>query len=269
MQEIVDDLKSELAALETFIEDLREADFYAVTPFYEWRVYDEILHLHYVDWLGILSLSDQPAFAKAAAELQSASSEPGYHMAPFTQARFGSPDRPEVMRLWRDGRERLCDLLEQSDPRTRMTWFGPPMGVKSFATARQMETWAHGQDIYDAFGVQRQNGASLRNIANIGVRTYGWSFVVHGEAAPEGPPPFVELIGPGGDVWTWNDPEAPSALRGPAEDFCLVVTQRRHVADTALGWSGRNVEDWMRIAQCFAGGPALGPAPGQRLVSPR
>lgn len=190
-------------------------------------------------------------------------------MAPFTQARFGSPDRRAVMRLWRDGRERLCDLLEQSDPRTRMTWFGPPMGVKSFATARQMEAWAHGQDIYDAFGAHRQNSAGLRNIADIGVRTYGWLFVVHGEAVPEGPPPFVELTGPGEEVWTWNDPRAPATLRGSAEDFCLVVTQRRNVADTGLRCAGANVEDWMRIAQCFAGGPASGPAPGQRLVLSR
>ena len=55
-------------------------------------------------------------------------------------------------------------------------------------------------------------------------------------------------------------------MRGTAQDFCLVVTQRRHVQDTGLQLRGEVARQWMALAQCFAGPPADGPAPGERRV---
>jgi hypothetical protein len=46
-------------------------------------------------------------------------------------------------------------------------------------------------------------------------------------------------------------------------DFCLVVTQRRHPDDTDLAIEGPLAEEWMAIAQAFAGPPGKGRAPGQ------
>jgi|KBSSwiStaDraftv2_1062776.scaffolds.fasta_scaffold184427_1 uncharacterized protein (TIGR03084 family) len=266
MLEILRDLRTELTELDAFVSGLREAEFYGVTPFYEWRVYDEILHLHFVDWLGMLSMTDGERFKVEGERMHAASSKPDYHMAPYTQTLFGVPDRAGVMKLWRDGYTGMLDHFEQADPKARMTWFGPPMGYRSFATARLMEAWAHGQDIYDAFAVRRRNDGRIRHVADIGVRTFGFSFMIHGEPVPEGPPPYVALTAPDGEIWTWNDPDSPQRLTGPAEDFCMIVTQRRNVADTALQATGEGVTRWMQIAQCFAGGPALGPAPGQRVV---
>ena len=71
----------------------------------------------------------------------------------------------------------------------------------------------------------------------------------------------VELAGPSGDVWTWGPENAVDRLVGEALEFCLVVTQRRHVADTALIVTGSAAADWMAHAQAFAGGPTEGPAP--------
>jgi hypothetical protein len=51
-------------------------------------------------------------------------------------------------------------------------------------------------------------------------------------------------------------------VRGSALDFCLVVTQRRHVLDTGLELQGAAAQEWMSIAQCFAGPAAAGPPPG-------
>ncbi len=71
----------------------------------------------------------------------------------------------------------------------------------------------------------------------------------------------VELEAPGGDRWTWGDQELKDVVAGPAEDFCLVVTQRRHLDDTALTVRGPLAAEWMSIAQAFAGPPTEGRPP--------
>ena len=77
----------------------------------------------------------------------------------------------------------------------------------------------------------------------------------------------VELTGPSGDLWTWGPEDTNDIVRGPAEDFCLVVTQRRNLADTKIQVKGDTAEKWMQIAQAFAGPPENRPAPGERIVS--
>ena len=143
---------------------------------------------------------------------------------------------------------------------TRVEWYGPSMGSKSFLTARLMEVWAHGQDICDTVGATRTPTDRLRHIAQLGVITRGWSYIVRGELAPEGEV-RVELTAPSGDQWAWGPEDAPAGVTGPAEDFCLVVTQRRHVDDTDLTVTGETAHDWMTKAQAFAGGATAGPSP--------
>ena len=135
-----------------------------------------------------------------------------------------------------------------------------------FASARQMETWAHGQDIYDLKRAPRTNTARIRNIAQIGVRTYGWTFVNRGERVPE-PAPYVCLTSPSGDTWEWNEPSETNCVKGDAVQFCHVVTQGRNIADVDLEVVGENASTWMAVAQCFAGGPNDPPAPGVRAWS--
>ena len=134
------------------------------------------------------------------------------------------------------------------------------MSAKSFLTARLMEVWAHGQDIVDAVGTTRQPTDRLRHIAQLGVITRSWSYTVRGEQPPSTDVRVV-LVAPSGDEWTWGSDEALDRITGSAEDFCLVVTQRRHVADTELVVNGDAATEWMSKAQAFAGGPTNGPAP--------
>jgi hypothetical protein len=44
-------------------------------------------------------------------------------------------------------------------------------------------------------------------------------------------------------------------------DFCLLVTQRRHLADTAVVVEGDAARQWISIAQAFAGPPGAGRSP--------
>jgi uncharacterized protein (TIGR03084 family) len=137
------------------------------------------------------------------------------------------------------------------------------MAARSFATARLMETWAHGQDVADALGVRREPTDRLRHVAHIGVRARPFSYAVRGLDVPAGEV-YVALDPPsGGEPWTWNDPTAPDRISGPALDFCLVVTQRRHPADTSLVVDGPLAAEWIAIAQAFAGPPGEGRRPGQ------
>ncbi len=71
----------------------------------------------------------------------------------------------------------------------------------------------------------------------------------------------VELTAPSGEEWIWGPDSASSTVRGQAEDFCLVVTQRRHTDDTTLEIQGEVAHDWLLRAQAFAGPPTDGPNP--------
>jgi uncharacterized protein (TIGR03084 family) len=135
------------------------------------------------------------------------------------------------------------------------------MGAKSFLTARLMECWAHGQDIVDTVGAHRPASDRLRHIARLGYLTRGWSYRNRRLEPPEGDVAVV-LIAPSGETWTFGDDGGDgNRIEGSAEDFCLVVTQRRNVADTALVVRGERAADWMRVAQAFAGPATDGPAP--------
>jgi len=134
------------------------------------------------------------------------------------------------------------------------------MAARSFATARLMETWAHGQDVADALGVVRRPTARLRHVAHIGVRARPFSYAVRAMTVPTGDV-RVELRGPDGEKWSWGQPDAPDAVRGDAVDFCLLVTQRRHRDDVGLTVVGPLATEWMAIAQAYAGPPGPGRAP--------
>jgi len=174
-----------------------------------------------------------------------------------------------LLSAWRAARAAMLDALADlasKDSSARLPWYGPPMSLRSFATARLMETWAHGQDVVDGLGLPidaRPITDRLRHIAFLGCSTRGWSYTVRGRTPPE-TAVRVELSLPSGETFAHGDENATDAVRGDALDFCLVVTQRRSVADTALSVTGSAAEEWMSIAQCFAGGPTLPPAPTSR-----
>ena len=58
---------------------------------------------------------------------------------------------------WRDGFLTTAERRGSADPKMRVKWAGPPMSVRSSVTARLMETWAHGQAVYDALGLVRED----------------------------------------------------------------------------------------------------------------
>ena len=113
------------------------------------------------------------------------------------------------------------------------------MSARSFITARLMETWAHGQEVYDVLGAERTEHDYIRNIAMLGVNTFGWTFVNRKEPVPE-TKPWIRLTAPSGELWEWNEPSDAERIEGPAVAFCQVVAQTRNIADVDLAAAGRH-----------------------------
>lgn len=256
--ELVRDLADEHAALDALVARLEAADFARPTPSPGWSVADQVGHLTYFDRTGAVAIADPEAFAAEVADLLEAV---GRGEDPMTAALEASrrlgPD--ELVASWRAARAGLLAAAGRLADGDRLPWYGPSMSAASFLTARLMETWAHGQDVADALGAERPVTDRLRHIAQLGVITRTWSYTVRGEPAPS-EPVRVRLAAPSGATWQWQA-DATSSIAGPAEDFCLVVTQRRNVADTALRVEGEAAASWLAVAQAFAGAPTTGPAP--------
>lgn len=256
------DFRAEAEELRTLLVTLREADWDRPTLFKQWTVNDIVQHLHDSDLMAAASVAGVDAFAAYQAE-RKALMDSGLTRMLATRRKFGHLTGQRLLERWFDTMVGLCDKLSAMAPDTRLKWVGPDMGVRMFATARQMETWAHGQAVYDLVGKTRAPTDRLRNIAEIGVRTYGWTFANRKQPLP-GPAPYVRLTGPSGAVWEWNDRTPDNSVEGDVLPFCQVVTQTRNIADTDLQVTGEPARAWMTIAQCFAGPPESPPPPGLR-----
>lgn len=257
--EVLDDLIAEQQALDSVVAALTPAQWALATPSPRWSVTDQIGHLTFFDTTAALAITDPDGFKAHRDGLmrQLADELAGDE---FTLGEFRQLSVADRLASWRAHRDQLESAGRTLANDTRVEWYGPSMGSKSFLTARLMEVWAHGQDICDTVGADRPASDRIRHIAQLGVITRGWSYLVRGEQVPEGEV-RVELAAPSGEVWTWGPAESPAGVTGSAEDFCLVVTQRRHVDDTELTVTGDIARDWMTKAQAFAGGATQGPPP--------
>ncbi len=257
--ELVADLRAEHDALDRIVAPLSPAQWEATTPSPGWRVFDQIAHLTYFDGSAAVAITDPDRFTAETEALLAEVARGGDMDAPTLEwSRSLTPE--QLLVRWREHRAGLLDAATTLAEGDRVVWYGPPMSAKSFLTARLMETWAHGQDVVDAVGADRPVTDRLRHIAQLGVITRRWSYTIRGLEVPDADV-RVELESPSGETWRWNEDAVENVVRGPAEDFCLVVTQRRHVDDTALETTGGAARDWMEKAQAFAGAATDGPAP--------
>ncbi len=231
------------------------------TPAEGWTVRDTVSHLAMTDREAVRAASDPDGFRAMLGDV--AADPDAFLKGQVDEGRLLGDD---LLPWWRGMRQRLVGVLAGLAPGTRVPWYGPPMSPSSFVTARLMEYWAHGQDVADAAGVWRVPTDRLRHVAFLGVRTRPFAYALRGLPVPDGDV-YVVLDAPGGGTWEWGDPAAPDVVSGPAEDFCLLVTQRRHGEDLALDVTGPLAEEWLSIAQAFAGLPS-GTDPKRRGLRP-
>ena len=184
------------------LKDLGPDDLNRVTQFKGWTIQDVIGHLHFFDTAAIFSLKSADAFdaffAPAARLL-----EQGHSFLEIQQSFLQNLSGRELIKKWHETSITLTNAFRIADPKARLKWAGPDMSARSAITARQMETWAHGQEIYDILGQTQVEGDHIRNICHLGVSTCSWTHSNRGLEVPT-PAPFVQLTAPSGDIWEWN-----------------------------------------------------------------
>jgi uncharacterized protein (TIGR03084 family) len=221
-----------------------------------------IAHLAWTDDVALEAATAPDRFtARIAAML--APGGPGLRAVDEGAAAGAAAPPQRLLEGWRQGRQQLAEALRKVPPSSKLPWFGPPMSAASMATARLMETWAHGRDVADGLKMPHpgsRSAASLRHVAHLGVRTRDFAYRVR-DRQPPAEPFRVELTGPGGEVWTWGPEGATEQVRGSALDFCLLVTRRRHPSDLDVVAVGTQAQEWLGLAQAFAGPPGRDPRP--------
>lgn len=258
------DFLDESEALNAILESLADAEFERTTLFKDWTVNDVLQHLHFFNDMAEKSAFAPETFASEYAAFGDARKAHGGSMVLATRHVMNDPRGQSLRQTWIETARAMTPRFAAADPKARVKWAGPDMSVRSSITARQMETWAHAQEIFDVLGLERTEADRIRNIAHLGVSTYGWTFVNRGEPVPE-PAPHVRLTGPSGAIWEWGEINDTERVEGSAVEFAQVTAQTRNIADTSLTVTGPNATRWMSIAQCFAGPPNDPPAPGARV----
>ncbi|WP_395725928.1 TIGR03084 family metal-binding protein [Nakamurella sp.] len=247
--DVLADLRAESEDLDALVADLPESGWAIDTPAPGWTIAHQIAHLNWTDHAALAAATDPDTFA----EIRRAAAVDLTLVIEGGAADGASLPAADLLAHWRRGRAALATALAAAGP-VRLPWIGTTMSPTSMATARIMETWAHGQDVADALGVDRVPTGRLRHVAHLGVITRDHAFGVHGRTPPA--EPFrVELTAPNGSIWTWGPDDRAPDVTGPALDFCLLVTRRRHRADLSLTATTEDADQWLGLAQAFAGPP--------------
>ena len=256
---VVTDLVTEGDVVDELVARLDDDGWRTPTPAEGWDVAHQVAHLAWTDEMALNAATDKEAWD--ASVLKALEDPDGF--VDKEADRLSRLDPAELLARWRRVRATLADTLLGLPEGTKLPWYGPPMSATSMATARFMETWAHGLDVAQALGAAPSVSDRIRHVAHLGVRTRNFAFSVHQLEAP-GDEFRVELTAPSGEVWTYGPDDAPQSVRGPAYDFCLLVTQRRHRDDLDLEATGPDADRWLEIAQAFAGPPGHGREPSSQ-----
>lgn len=258
VDEVLADLAAEGDDLHQLVSGISPEQWGLATPAPGWTIAHQIGHLASSDRLATLAVTDEAEFRNRNALLTA-----DFNAGVEAGAAEYAADPPERLLLrWRDIRAELNAALAAVPAGRRVPWVVTSVAPATLASTRLMELFAHGQDIADALGVQRRATDRILHVAWLGVRTRNFAFTINGLTPPS--EEFrVELASPGGDVWIWGLPDAAQSVSGPAVDFCLLVTRRRHLDDLQLTARGPDAARWLTIAQAYAGPPGTGRAPGQ------
>lgn len=257
------DFRDESETLYQLLAPLADADYAQPTQFKNWTLNDVLRHLHTWNWAADTALANEAAFLEFFARVTSSRADGGMRL--FERSFCNDLEGRALLEAWRTLYRDVAERFAVADPKKRVKWAGPDMSVRSSITARLMETWAHGQEVYDHLGVVRQDSDRIQNIVVLGINTFGWTFATRNRKPPE-PIPHVRLTAPSGAIWRYNAESETDLVEGSASEFCQVVTQVRNIADTRLRVVGESARLWMDNAQCFAGKAETPPAPGSRFT---
>lgn len=257
-RDVIADLTAEAAEFEALISGLDEAGWQRPTPAPGWTVAHQAAHLAFIFRLAGTAAGDPEVFAA-----MTAAAGADFEGAVNGALREYLGDPPEVLlSRWRAERDSSIKALAAVPADQLVPWLVRPLPPAVLCCAGMMELFAHGQDIADALGVTRTPTDRLWHLAWFATLTWDFGYQSRGLTPPDVAFRY-ELTAPSGAVWEFGPADAEQKITGPAVDFCLLVTRRRHRDDLALRAVGADADHWLDIAQAYRGPAGEGRRPGQ------
>ncbi|MFI5929090.1 TIGR03084 family metal-binding protein [Micromonospora sp. NPDC051543] len=228
------------------------------TPAPGWTIAHQVAHLAATFRMAGLAAADPDAFTGMLGRLSgSFTANVEAAMRPFLA------EEPDVLLArWRTERAAAEKAIAAVPATATVPWLVRPLPPAVLACAGMMELFGHGQDIADALGVHRLLTDRIRYLVGFGVRVWDFGYQARGLETPD-VSFYFGLVAPSGARWEFGPADATERITGPASDFCLLVTRRRHRDDLALTATGPESQRWLDIAQAYRGPSGPGRAPGQ------
>ncbi|MBT2212859.1 TIGR03084 family metal-binding protein [Actinomadura sp. NEAU-AAG7] len=254
---VVTALIAEGDALDRMVTGIAPDQWKTPTPAPGWSVSDQIAHLTFVYGLAGMAASDPDAF-KSVTEAAAKDFQGAVNAA--VKQHTGAPD--DMLAAFRAQRTATEKALAALPGDRLVPWLVRPIPAAVLAAAGMMELFAHGQDIADAVGVRREATDRLMHVVVFAILVQEFGYQARGETQPDTPFRF-EITAPSGAVHAYGPADAEQRVSGPAEDFCLLVTRRRHRDDLKVVAVGAEADHWLDIAQAYRGPAGEGRRPGQ------
>lgn len=235
---LLDDLAAEHQVLDDLVARLPQELWTKPSPSPGWTLAHQIHHLDVSEGAALLALtghSDQ-VFAPTGRWPD--------HPLPN--------DPAEVLENWRSSRAASLEAMAGLDAKAPVIWGDGPMTCRSFATARLMETWAHGLDCFTTLGLEPVDTDRLRHVAHLGFRALPYAFRSQGITPPAPLSEFrLELTSPSGQIWTYGEDAGPQSITGSAAHWCRVATRRMAAEDSDLLATGPLAHSVLTIARAY------------------
>ncbi|MEV8513811.1 TIGR03084 family metal-binding protein [Dactylosporangium sp. NPDC051484] len=255
---VISNLTADGNDVDRLVSDLDAEQWALPTPAVGWTVAHQIAHLAATFRMAGMAAADPDRFIAMTGRLGSDFN------ANVTAALSEYVVEPpaELLRRWRAERAAAEKSIGALPMDQLVPWLVRPLPAMVLAMAGMMELFAHGQDIADALGVRRRVTDRIGQVVHFAVRTWDFGYQSRGLQTPDVAFRF-EITAPSGAVWEFGPADSPERITGPAEDFCLLVTRRRHRDDLAVVAAGELAEQWLDIAQAYRGPAGPGRQAGQ------
>ncbi|MGK5552255.1 TIGR03084 family metal-binding protein, partial [Actinomadura kijaniata] len=241
------DLAAEGDDVDALVADLDGARWDLPTPAPGWTIANQVAHLRFIFRLAGTAAADPEGFQTLIAGAA------GNFDGAVNAAVEELMDEPsKMLARWRAERAAAVEALAAVPAGQPVPWLVRPIPAGVLACAGIMELFGHGQDIADALGVRRTYTDRIRHLVGFAVLVWEFGYQARGLTPPDTPFRF-ELTAPSGELWAYGPPDAEQRVTGPAVDFCLLVTRRRHRDDLALQATGADADEWLNIAQAYRG----------------
>lgn len=255
---VYEDLIAEGESLDKIVTQLEPGDWALPTPAPGWTIAHQIAHLASVCMLARAAAISPDLFMK-----QAAGAAGDFDAAVYGLLKPYLAHAPaELLARWRADRAAASQALSALPHDQMVPWLARPLPAGVLASAGIMELFAHGQDIADAVGARREHTDRIWHLTAFAVRTWDFGYLAR-ELTPPSDAFRFELTSPSGQRWEFGPEDATQRITGPAIDFCLLATRRRHRDDLALVATGADADRWLDIAQAYRGSPGQGRSPGQ------